>query len=187
MFGVSANSGIHGLQIIQTVAPAILRVDLATGEATIRGGDLLSIEINGIEISSENGSLLPDSFVSVGASGSDAVDGTFDVDEIAGNSTGENWETIIASAESITEGFLLGSTTLNDSVELSLGAIYDPSSLDAGESLSFRYSESSGVSRQGVVELITSNPDFDGNGSVDGADFMLWAAGVSYNFWRIQS
>ena len=173
----SANSGIHGLQIIQTVAPAILSVDVGTGEATLRGGDVLSIDINGIEISSDSGGLLPGSYVSVGSSGLDAVDGGFDADEIAGSSTGENWELIIASEETIAEGFLLGSTTLNDTTEFSLGTILDLASANASDSLSFRYSLANGQTRDGVIELVTSNPDFDGDGSINGSDFLTWQRG----------
>jgi hypothetical protein len=177
----SFNAGIHGIQLVQSILPARIEVDATTGLVKIVGGDVISQAINGYEIRSTAGSLLPANHVSLGSQGIDIVDGTADSDAIAGNSAGERWETVNAEPSQLLEGFLFGSSAVDVNREVTLGRIYD-TSFGEDSSLEFLYTLSSGVTVVGLVEFVFSPPgplaDFDQDQDVDGADFLRWQRGL---------
>lgn len=105
------------------------------------------------------------------------VDGE-DPGSIAGDSAGEFWaEAGGADSNVLSEQFLLGSTSLAAGQFISLDTAYD---LSAAESFSFKYFDTT-ANRvyTGLVNFITStdNADFNGDGDVDGSDFLAWQRG----------
>lgn len=162
------NSGIHGVQLIQRLAPFTLRVDTLSGLASIVGGDAVAVGMNGYEISSTLGTLTPASHQSLGSQNLDTIDAQFDTDGIAGSSLGESWEIVNASPESIIEGFLLGSTTVSKEVEIPIGRVVDHTLIDPTmEDLTFSYSLTNGQSFDGLIEFFEGmaiESPFDCNG-----------------------
>src|SRR5690606_11495758 len=114
-----------------------VRVSTTTGEVSIRnrGGDPLTL--SGYTLRSPGGRLL-DTWSGLSVSAADnKVDGP-DADELAGSSPGEQWEKSASSdADSLTEFFLSGSSTLATHQSLSLGTAYLTGVEDA--EMSFTY------------------------------------------------
>jgi hypothetical protein len=174
------NSGIHGVQIVQSIAPSLLRINTTTGEVALVGGDAIAVNVNGYAIRSANASLVPDNLRSLEARRIDAVDGGLDGDGTPGSSQGETWQVIHTEPPLVIEGFLFGSTSLDNARQLSLGRIYDAT---RGEdpTLQFEYSLTSGITVVGRVEYFAgpaADADFNGNGTVDGGDLLAWQQGV---------
>ena len=169
----NTNSGIHGFQIAQRLAPSILRVNSLTGQAFIVGGDTIAVDLNGIEISSSAGGLEPTRYRSLGSQGLDETDGPIDADETPGNSIGESWQIVFDSEESLIEGFLFGSTSLDASTVLSLGRLYDTSLGAVDATMSFTYTLTTGQVVEGQVEFFSDivEGDFNGDGTVNTADY----------------
>ena len=98
------------------------------------------------------------------------------IDSLGGNPE-DNWQEGGASANRLTEAFLLGSTDLTSggtSVTMTSG--YSGGNGGA-EDLVFRYGTTDGALKQGFVTYITSAAlpgDYDGSGTVDAADYALW-------------
>jgi hypothetical protein len=175
----SNNSGIHGIQIVQSVTASVLQVNTVTGEIKVVGGDQIPVDINGYEIRTANASLIPDRLNSLESQRIDAVDAALDNDNVPGSSPGETWQVVHADSTLVVEGFLFGESRFDLDRSVSLGRIYDVSQ---GEdpTLSFAYSLASGVTVQGRVEFVqTAAPtaDFDGDGFVGGSDLLAWQRG----------
>ena len=164
------NGGVHGFQVVQRVAPSVMRVNTLTGQVFIDGGDVINVEINGIELGSIAGALAPERYRSLGDQRLDVVDGPSDPDETPGNSPGESWEIVLAERQNIIEGFLFGSTPLAAGSTLSLGRVFEP---DVGANdLTFTYTQTNGLTVEGIVEYFqTLEGDFNGDGVVDAADY----------------
>lgn len=174
------NSGIHGVQIVQSIAPSLLRINTTTGEVALVGGDAIAVNVNGYAIRSSTGSLVPSELRSLEARGIDAVDGGLDGDGTPGSSEGETWQVIHTEPTLVMEGFLFGSTLLDNARQLSLGRIYDAT---RGEdpTLQFEYSLTSGITVAGRVEYFAgpaADADFNGDGTVDGGDLLAWQQGL---------
>ena len=164
-------------------SPLALLIDARTGETILRGANANPVEFISYEVRSNSEALLVGSFSSLESQGVDALDGPVDADNIAGNSPGETWEVISSSSSSVLEGFLFGSTMLGLDEELSLGNLYDVSQR-GGDTVTLEFALASGQQFSVNAEFFmppTVTGDFNGNGTVDGSDFLLWQqqAGLS--------
>jgi hypothetical protein len=166
---------IDNVRVFVPAAPAVLRVDTGTGLASIVGGDVINETINGYDISSVNGNLAPTGSLGLSFTKPDSVDGP-DAGSVVGNSIDESWQLGAANANQFSEFFLDGSSGFTSSRTESLGQIFNPATSVANRDLQFTYTTSFGDVVTGVVQYVTNpaNADFDGNGKVDGADFLRW-------------
>ncbi len=174
-----------------------LEVNTVTGALTMLGDPSNAIDINFYEITSPGNSLDATNWSSLAdqdfegdydrngtIDGSDFLKWQIDGGTPAqlaeweahyGNSgPGSGWEESAGiGTHVLAEGFLLGASTIAAAASISLGMGYDQS-VDA-QDLMFEYRTDTGAFVEGLVVYETGIPgDFDGNGGVDGSDFLLW-------------
>lgn len=158
-----------------------LRINTTTGTMSIVNPGMeptvdTSFDIDGYVISSPAGALNVSGFTGIG--------GTAQSD----------WQIIAPTATNLTELNLSTSTTFLEGDARWLGVGYVPGAVqDAG--LTFQYNIAGSGPVTGQVEYITGGltGDYNGNGIVDGSDFIVWRNGESpdssqagYNVWRSQ-
>ncbi len=174
-----------------------LEVNTVTGALTMLGDPNNAIVINSYEITSTGNSLdatnwfsLADQDFEGDYDGNGTIDGAdflqWQIDggtpaQLAeweahyGNSgPGSGWEESGGiGTHVLAESFLLGDSTIAAAASISLGMGYDQS-VDA-QDLMFEYRTDTGAFVEGLVVYEAGIPgDFDGNGVVDGSDFLLW-------------
>ncbi|HEY2759279.1 MAG TPA: hypothetical protein VGI75_01010, partial [Pirellulales bacterium] len=116
-----------------------------------------------------------------------AVDGP-DAGTTAGDSVTEGWDKDPnATSGLLTEFFLRsGGSGLASGNSLSLGDAYNAGVFGGGNGdLQFSYGIAGGPRLTGVVNYITSAGvigDYNGNGKVDAADYVVWRAHLGQNF-----
>ncbi|MCA9258709.1 MAG: hypothetical protein KDA61_05900, partial [Planctomycetales bacterium] len=170
---------LDNVRIFVPSEPAVLRINTATGQASIVGGDVISETINGYDISSETGNLAPSGTLGMSSRQPDTVDGP-DADAIAGNDLGENWQLAASNSNLFSEFFLDGSSSFTDARTESLGRVFNPTTPEGSRDVQFSYSTIFGDVVQGVVEYYTAagvGADFNGDGMVGGDDFLIWQRG----------
>lgn len=160
---------------VQEFAPNLnqltLVVDRGTGQVTITNTGDNTVNLNSYQIDSALGSLDP-----TNGTGWNSLDDQ-NLNAI-GTGVGESWdEGGSSSAYRLIESFLLGSTELAADASVSVGNAYNES-VDARD-LQFRFNSVDAGPYAGIVEYIgqTAHADFDGDGDVDGADFLVWQRG----------
>ncbi|MCA9260542.1 MAG: hypothetical protein KDA61_15120, partial [Planctomycetales bacterium] len=165
---------VDNLRVEIPADPSILEVNTTTGQVKIKGGDVIPVPINSVSITSAGGGLRPASYNGLSVRKPDSVDGP-DADATVGNSDGEQWELLTANTGQIFDGFLFGSSTFDDSRAENLGAIYDRTKNT--QDLVFTYSTIYGTEITGIIEYVQGGSllgDYNGNGSVDAADYTIW-------------
>lgn len=171
---------VDNIRVYVPAEPSKLRINTATGAATIVGGDVISTSITGFDIASANGNLAPTGNYGLSFSKPDSIDGD-DADAIVGNAINETWRLGAANANQFGEFFLDGNSAFTSSRTESLGKIFNTSTAPASRDLQFTYSTIFGDVITGVVEYFSapdpSNADFDDDGDVDGADLLIWQRG----------
>ncbi|MEM9657895.1 MAG: PEP-CTERM sorting domain-containing protein, partial [Planctomycetota bacterium] len=141
-----------------------LIVDPESGAALLRNSSDFTISLSGYSILSESGALRPaeddwSSLASQGLSG---------------------WDEAAPTTDALSELVSSGATELNPGRSFSLGELFTV----AGEqdlTLEF-YLDGESQFRNGIVSYVSLRAlpgDFDGNGTVDGADFVLWQRDAS--------
>ena len=164
----------YKIETLTGVEPKVLKlqVNTATGTASIAGGAVANI-LDFYEIQSAGAGLVSGSF--------DGLRGAADFP--AGNGTGNGWELNgVLSSSSLSESYLQDSSSFAASgAGVSLGSIYN-TGLNT-QDLKFFYEAPDGTRRMGFVEYIAGGVlgDFDGDGDVDGRDFLRWQRGGSPN------
>jgi hypothetical protein len=157
----------------------VLVVDPDTGNATIQNQSAEGVEFISYKISSVSGSL---------ETSYDGLEGLPLADWYKANPTANN----------LSELNPFGSADMGVGDALELGVAWD--SLSGSRDLIFRYQTTDGALRLGTVNygdlavVATEDADFDGNGDVDGLDFLAWQRGQSPNplsasdlaLWEIQ-
>jgi hypothetical protein len=142
-----------------------LQVNTATGAVSIVNGESIGFDINYYELRSDSGALNSTSWAS--------IDG-------AVPASATTWEKAGGSNDNLlSETNLLGMQSLAPgSSPVSLGAAFD---VGGAQDIDFFYGlvGSDGTLQQGVVEYVSGNlgGDFDVDGDVDGADFLVWQRG----------
>ncbi len=162
---------VNGIEIWDEPIPPLdlltLEVNTDTGATRILNLTGNEKDINYYEINSVTGSLNLAGWNSLDAQNFDTI----------GSGVGESWDEAGGSDEEIlSEIYFHGSSNLADQVALSLGNAFDRS---AGQKdVTFSYGLTSGGLIPGLVEYVTGgtvdDADFDGDGDVDGADFLTW-------------
>ncbi|WP_146586256.1 dockerin type I repeat-containing protein [Posidoniimonas polymericola] len=147
------------------INPLRLQVDTATGSVSIAGGDVAN-ELDYYEIRSATGGLVAGAFTGLaGAAGFPAGDGS-----------GNGWEQGgVQTSGLLNESYLQASSTVSaGAAATSLGAVYDTTA--DSRDLQFFYDLPDGSTVPGFVEYLslTSLPDFNGDGTVDAADYTVW-------------
>ena len=171
---------VDNIRVFVPAEPSKLRINTATGAASIVGGDVISTSITGFDVSSANGNLAPTGNYGLSFSKPDSIDGD-DADAIVGNSINETWQLGAANANQFGEFFLDGNSAFVTSRTENLGKIFNTATTEGMRDLQFTYSTIFGDVITGVVEYFSapdlSNADFDADGDVDGADFLRWQRG----------
>ena len=140
-----------------------LQVDTTTGDTTLYGRPSAGVDINYYQITSVGNSLDPTGWQSLedlDFEGNGPADGS-----------GNGWEEAGGSgAHALSDGYLLGSSTIGAGAQIDLGSAYDPA-VDARD-LVFTYRTAEGAFVDGVIEYVsTAVPgDTDGDGDIDDSD-----------------
>ena len=109
-----------------------------------------------------------------------------DVDAIGGGS-GQSWDLLGPGDEQeVSEGFLLGASTLGPGASLDLGQLFDPSVFGkrSNGDLTFEFALQGSDLVEGVVNYIAPPPllgDYNDNGVVDAADYTVWRDNLGAN------
>jgi hypothetical protein len=142
-----------------------LNVNTQTGNISLQNTSNAPQSFDYYQISSAGGKLNP-------ASGSwNSLDDQ-NVDAVGGN-PGQSWdESGGATANTLSELFLQGQSTLAAGASFSLGNAFN-TALGAGD-LKFQFSLPSGELITGKVNYISGSGDFNGDGQVNGSDFLIW-------------
>lgn len=176
---------VDNLRVFVPADPSILKINTTTGQATLVGGDaVIQTPINSIDIKSTKGNLNPVGPVGLTAAHPDAVDGP-DGDNIAGNSSGENWQQLAANHNRLAEAFLYGDSPFSTSRSIGMGSIFNPSTLASDRDVTFTYTNTFGDTINGVVQYFASPPvpgDYNNNGIVDAADYTVWRDHLGQTF-----
>ncbi|MBN1852830.1 MAG: hypothetical protein JW829_08905, partial [Pirellulales bacterium] len=153
-----------------------LRVNTTTGAVSMRNDSGASIDINGYAILSAGGAL--------NASGWNSFQEQDLVSFPAGDGTGNGWEeTGIPDSGYLGEAFLLGNSTFADQFSIDLGSAFRPTVFGQNNDgdLVFNVRLADGGILDGLVEYVTggvvNDADFNGDGNVDGTDFLTWQIG----------
>ncbi|MCO6047153.1 dockerin type I domain-containing protein [Aeoliella sp. ICT_H6.2] len=141
-----------------------LQVNTTTGIVTLSNANDAPISIDGYQIQSASNSLDPVAWNSLDEQGLDSL----------GDGAGESWfQGGGSNAGDVSEGFLLGTTTLDHNEAISLGNLYDET-VD-GQDLVFRFTSDSGTFR-GKVSYVSGGVtgDYNEDGLVNLADYVVW-------------
>jgi hypothetical protein len=96
----------------------------------------------------------------------------------AGNGTGNGWEKLgTPDSDLLAEAFLQGSSSFSNGLSINLGAAYN-TAMNV-QDLTFTYRLPTGDVLDGTVSYISGgvNGDYNANGVVDAADYVLWRNG----------
>jgi hypothetical protein len=160
-------------------AELALEVNKTTGQISIKNTSASSVNIDFYQINSAGGALSTTGWNSLDDQNFDAVDGT-DAGTVAGNSPGEGWDQAGGSnANQLVEQFLRSvGSTIAPNQTLNLGSAYNTSIFGSNNGdLEFTFGYNGGILAGGSITYVGggSQPgDFDGDGDVDGRDFLAW-------------
>lgn len=155
-----------------------IRINTVTGLTEIVNDSETAFDIDSYLLESSTDDLFFSGWDSLSDQGIDSIDGS-DLGAIAGDGIGETWDEAGGSDDGLlSESFLLGSSVFGFGRTESLGNAFkiggDPNSL------SFQYRRTAdGKVFDGIFEFVTTGPDadFDGDGDIDGSDFLIWQQG----------
>lgn len=185
---IQVGSDVHFVPGTTVVQNQVLMVNTSTGQMTLRGGTVGN-DVNFYEIMSAANSLNPAAWAST----------NFDARNIdpVGAASNQSWSTLRGTTGNLTEAFLSGFSTFSTSRSESFMG-YN-TAVDARD-LVMLVGTTNGRSRTIPVEYVVPaavSGDFNGNGVVDAADYVLWRNGgplqndptpgiqaEDYTFWR---
>jgi hypothetical protein len=156
-----------------------LSVNTTTGQISLKNTSAAAVNIDFYQISSAGGALSTTGWNSLDDQNFDALDGP-DTGTVAGNSVGEGWDQAGGSnANQLIEQFLRSAgSTIAPNQTLNLGSAYNTSIFGAGNNgdLEFSFGYNGGILAGGIVSYVGGSVpgDFDGDGDVDGRDFLTW-------------
>jgi hypothetical protein len=152
-----------------------LEVNTTTGRMLIKNPTSNPISITGYQITSPLNGLNLGGWTSLSDQNIDPADGP-DPESTAGDGVGETWDEAAGSSNSaFLEGRLFGSTTIMPGgTPLDLGLSYDTAIGD--EMLVFSVRNSAGITSNPTISYVEGlDGDFNLDGIVDIADFVMWA------------
>jgi hypothetical protein len=170
-----------------TLVPLTLEVNKSNGSVKIKGNPSLLANIDYYQINSAGNALDQVHWNSLDQQNLFAVDGS-DPGTVAGDSPTEGWDKAPnATSAQLTEYFLRsGGAPIASGSSLSLGTAYNTSVFGGADGdLQFTYGIAGGVRLTGVVTYVTSGAvtgDYNGNGVVDAADYLIWRAHLGQTF-----
>jgi hypothetical protein len=161
-------------------------VDRGTGQITLRNVSTEAVTFDYYQLTSPSNSLNVTGWNSLSDQNFQAV----------GAEPGQSWDEAGGSdSDALGEAFLQSHSTLNSGASVNIGSAYN--GLVNGEDLTLTFRLPSGLKLNGVVEYVGTPPvglsgDYNGNGRVDAADYVVWRknpAGsggnpAGYNTWR---
>jgi hypothetical protein len=159
-----------GPDVIPVLGIVSLEVNAVTGSVRIRNSVEAPIQIDYYTITSAAGALDTSEWNSLADQNLNSV----------GPGQGESWDEADQSDEfELAELFLLGSSGVSATSPLQLGHVFDVSEFGVGMNgdLQFRYAKPGGGLVNAMVTYVTPGPlagDFNGNGTVDAADYVVW-------------
>ena len=147
----------------------VVSIDSATGAATMKNDSQYTIDLEGYTITSELGLLTPNSWNSFEDQGLN----------------GGNWDDSLGSdAGRLTELIMSGVATIGPNQVLDLGTIYDVSAPN-GDTIGFEILLAGAGTPNiltGVVQFVSGvSGDFNGDGSVDAADYTVYRDNLGSN------
>jgi hypothetical protein len=171
VFGTPRNSGADGYideVDVQLTAAAnelmFLEVNTTSGQVTMRNQTGDPVPIDYYEITSAGDALNATSWNSLQEQNLAGFP--------AGNGSGNGWEQFGgSSARAIGESYLTGSSSVANNASVSLGAAFD---VGGARDLVFRYGQVASSAQQ-------PTGDYNANGVVDVADFVVWRNSVGQN------
>ncbi|MBN1852312.1 MAG: hypothetical protein JW829_06295 [Pirellulales bacterium] len=167
----SPNPTVNAIVIVAIPQEILsIEVNTTTGQVALMNASAADLDIKGYSIDSMAGSLNPAGWSSLqenpGFGNGDPADGI-------------GWEQLGAGLSTrVGEYNLQGSSIFGPggTVSVGLGGLFTPGS---AEDLSFQFTTTDGLIREGLIEYVTSGDiaDFNSDGDVDGADFLTWQKG----------
>jgi hypothetical protein len=161
-----------------------LEVNKTNGQVSLTNVSTQNLQFDFYRITSAGNALNPAGWNSLDDQNFGAVDGP-DAGTTAGDSPGEGFDQAPSSSTSqLTELNLQeAGATINASQSLALGNAFNPAVFGAGNDgdLQFTFGLVGGIQINGAVAYVTGGGqpgDFDGDGDVDGGDFLVWQRGV---------
>jgi hypothetical protein len=157
----------------------VLVVDPANGAARIENQSNLGVEIDGYKISSSSGSLLP-------------ANGSWNSLDDQG-AAGGDWRESNPTANQLVELKPSGEAMLTGGITFNMGTLFKTAAAGGTQDLAFEYLLSDGTEfSAGAVVYRSLGPslvgDFNGNGTVDAADYVVWRNEIgpqaAYDAWR---
>jgi hypothetical protein len=203
---VAANTYL-GPDVVSTATELLtLSVNTNSGAVTLTNSSPAPINFDFYRISSAGSALSPTGWNSLDEQNYDAVDGS-DAGNVAGDAQGEGWDqTGSSSTGQLVELFLGASgSTIAASETLNLGNAFNTSVFGAGNNgdLVFSFARTGSAPITGTVMYVGGPAgvlgDYNDNGTVDAADYVLWRNGGplqnegvtpgsitqdDYTFWR---
>ena len=149
----------------------VLVVDPVDGDAVLQNQSTLSVEIEGYLVHSDSGSLLPNN-------------GDWLSFDDQGTAT---WRESNPTTSNLAELLPTGEALISGGATFSLGIPFRTESSGGTEDLTFRYllpgdtQFTNGIVVYRNVDFQQQAGDFDGDGDVDGRDFLAWQRGLSPN------
>ncbi|MBN1855010.1 MAG: discoidin domain-containing protein [Pirellulales bacterium] len=161
------------VQVFGERAAMTLQVNTQTGGITLKNNSISDFDIDAYSIESPGGALNAIGWNSL-------QDQDFEGNGAPGS--GNGWEESGGSGNTVlAEIYLLNSSIFSIGNTLSLGNAFNPSVFGLGNDgdLTFTVRTPEGVFIDGLIEYVTGgeNADFNGDGDVDGADFLAWQRG----------
>jgi hypothetical protein len=147
----------------------VLDVNTLTGATQLRNATAAPLTFDHYQVTSASGALNAAGWNSLSDQNVNTI----------GPGTGQSWdEGGTPGASTLSELFLLGSTTLAPGAVLPLGNAYNTGA--AGNDLRFQYSLTDGTIARSAVNYLSStiDADYDNSGAVDGDDFLIWQRNV---------
>jgi hypothetical protein len=203
---VAANTYL-GPDVVDTTPDLLtLSVNKNSGAVTLTNSATVPLTIDFYRISSAGSALNPTAWNSLDDQNYDAVDGS-DAGSVGGDALGEGWDEAGSSSTGQLLELFLGEngSTIAPNETLNLGNAFNPSVFGAGNNgdLVFSFARTGSPLVAGTVTYVGGPAgvagDYNGNGTVDAADFVLWRNGgplqnevaspgvidgEDYNFWR---
>lgn len=148
------------------VAPTLLRatVDLTSGEVKMLGGEYHR-DIQYYELTSQSGRLKPENWFSLQEQGLNSI----------GAGAGQHWDELAATNTQLAESFLLGSSLLTQSSQISFGNVFQTGALnDVLLNVVLTNHQVLAVDVSYINPPAHLDGDYNGNGIVDAADYVVW-------------